>query len=152
MKFRGKNLNMNMNWCKIAQKNTGCFNLKIGTVYIRSSYSNPYQSKLSDCTFYTCFGCNLEIWLHIINILHTNWSSLNFLLLKVWKLFVSVENYSSSLHSLPFCLPVDPSELLTPDPVELQCVPMETHFCPVPKLLMAAPVALNSVSLSRNAS
>ncbi|KAI9514694.1 Muscleblind-like protein 3 [Dissostichus eleginoides] len=49
-----------------------------------------------------------------------------------------------------FCL--DASELLTPDPVEFQCVPMETHFCPVPKLLMAAPVALNSVSLSRNPS
>lgn len=48
--------------------------------------------------------------------------------------------------------PVDSSELLTPDPVELQCVPMETHFCPVPKLLVAAPVALNSVSLSRNPS
>ncbi|GAA6222966.1 muscleblind-like protein 3 isoform X5 [Lates japonicus] len=47
---------------------------------------------------------------------------------------------------------VDPSELLTSDPVELQCVPMETHFCPVPKLLVAAPVALNSVSLSRNPS
>ncbi|XP_034454930.1 muscleblind-like protein 3 isoform X1 [Hippoglossus hippoglossus] len=47
-------------------------------------------------------------------------------------------------------LSVETSELLTSDPVELQCVPMETHFCPVPKLLMAAPVALNSVSLSRN--
>ncbi|KAG7517467.1 muscleblind 3 isoform X1 [Solea senegalensis] len=47
---------------------------------------------------------------------------------------------------------VEPSELLTSDPVELQCVPMETHFCPVPKLLVAAPVALNSVSLSRNTS
>ncbi|XP_063731785.1 muscleblind-like protein 3 isoform X2 [Eleginops maclovinus] len=47
---------------------------------------------------------------------------------------------------------IDASELLTPDPVELQCVPMETHYCPVPKLLMAAPVALNSVSLSRNPS
>ncbi|KAG7225814.1 hypothetical protein INR49_014465 [Caranx melampygus] len=47
---------------------------------------------------------------------------------------------------------VDPSELLTSDPVELQCVPMETHFCPIPKVLVAAPVALNSVSLSRNPS
>ncbi|KAF0039828.1 hypothetical protein F2P81_008063 [Scophthalmus maximus] len=38
----------------------------------------------------------------------------------------------------------EPSELLTSDPVELQCVPMETHFCPIPKMLVAAPVALNS--------
>lgn len=54
---------------------------------------------------------------------------------------------------LPFLLSVDSSELLTPDPVELQCVPMETHFCPIPKLLVAAaPMALNSVSLSRNPS
>lgn len=56
-------------------------------------------------------------------------------------------------HSSLFFLSVDSSELLTPDPVELQCVPMETHFCPVPKLLVAAaPMALNSVSLSRNPS
>ncbi|XP_026213752.1 muscleblind-like protein 3 isoform X2 [Anabas testudineus] len=46
----------------------------------------------------------------------------------------------------------DPSELVTSDPVELQCIPMETHYCPIPKLLVAAPVALNSVSLSRNPS
>ncbi|XP_020562137.1 muscleblind-like protein 3 isoform X1 [Oryzias latipes] len=47
---------------------------------------------------------------------------------------------------------LDPPELLASDPVELQYVPMETHFCPVPKLLVAAPVALSSVSLSRNPS
>ncbi|XP_043982700.1 muscleblind-like protein 3 isoform X1 [Gambusia affinis] len=51
-----------------------------------------------------------------------------------------------------FISTVDSSELLTPDPVELQCVPMENHFCPVPKLLVAAPVGINSVSLSRNPS
>ncbi|XP_040029676.1 muscleblind-like protein 3 isoform X1 [Gasterosteus aculeatus] len=56
------------------------------------------------------------------------------------------------LHQPAFISSVDPSELLTPDPVELQCVPMETHFCPVPKLLVAAPVNLNPVSLSRNPS
>ena len=43
--------------------------------------------------------------------------------------------------------PVDPSEVLSADPVDLQCVPMEAHFCPLPKLLMAAPVALNPVTL-----
>ncbi|XP_028315544.1 muscleblind-like protein 3 isoform X3 [Gouania willdenowi] len=47
---------------------------------------------------------------------------------------------------------VDPSELLTSDPVELQCIPVENQFCPIPKLLVAAPVALNSVSLTRNPS
>ncbi|XP_047210018.1 muscleblind-like protein 3 isoform X1 [Girardinichthys multiradiatus] len=47
---------------------------------------------------------------------------------------------------------VDSSELLTSEPVELHCVPMENHFCPVPKLLVAAPVGINSVSLSRNPS
>ncbi|KAM8848322.1 LOW QUALITY PROTEIN: muscleblind-like protein 3 [Synchiropus picturatus] len=58
---------------------------------------------------------------------------------------------SMQLQQPAFIPTVDPSELLTPDPVELQCVPMETHYCPVPKLLMAAPVAVNSLSLSRNA-
>uniref|UniRef100_A0A4W5QU73 Muscleblind-like splicing regulator 3 n=1 Tax=Hucho hucho TaxID=62062 RepID=A0A4W5QU73_9TELE len=43
--------------------------------------------------------------------------------------------------------PVDPSEVLSADPVDLQCVPMEAHFCPLPKLLVAAPVALNPVTL-----
>ena len=38
------------------------------------------------------------------------------------------------------------------DAVELHCIPMETHFCPVPKLLMATPVGLNSVSLARHPS
>ncbi|XP_029020537.1 muscleblind-like protein 3 isoform X1 [Betta splendens] len=56
------------------------------------------------------------------------------------------------LQQQAFIPTVDPSELVTSDPVELQCIPMETHFCPVPKLLVAAPVALNSVSLSRNPS
>ncbi|XP_036403674.1 muscleblind-like protein 3 isoform X2 [Megalops cyprinoides] len=42
----------------------------------------------------------------------------------------------------------DPAEVLSADLVELQCVPMETHFCPVPKLQVASPVALNPVSLS----
>ncbi|XP_052342858.1 muscleblind-like protein 3 isoform X3 [Oncorhynchus keta] len=46
-----------------------------------------------------------------------------------------------------FIHPVDPSEVLSADPVDLQCVPMEAHFCPLPKLLMAAPVALNPVTL-----
>ncbi|XP_061756207.1 muscleblind-like protein 3 isoform X1 [Nerophis ophidion] len=59
---------------------------------------------------------------------------------------------SMQLQQPAFIPTVEPSELLTPEPVELQCVPMETHLCPVPKLLMAAPVALNSVSLSRHAS
>ncbi|XP_062249724.1 muscleblind-like protein 3 isoform X4 [Platichthys flesus] len=48
------------------------------------------------------------------------------------------------LQQQAFIPTVENTELLTSDPVELQCVPMETHFCPVPKLLMAAPVALNS--------
>ncbi|KAF7228438.1 muscleblind-like protein 3 isoform X1 [Nothobranchius furzeri] len=56
------------------------------------------------------------------------------------------------LHQPAFFPSVDPSEILTSDPVELQCVPMETHFCSIPKLLVSAPVALNSVSLSRNPS
>ncbi|XP_056456173.1 muscleblind-like protein 3 isoform X2 [Gadus chalcogrammus] len=47
---------------------------------------------------------------------------------------------------------VDPSEVMNGDAVELHCIPMETHFCPVPKLLMATPVGLNSVSLARHPS
>ncbi|TSP25410.1 Muscleblind-like protein 3 [Bagarius yarrelli] len=47
---------------------------------------------------------------------------------------------------------VDPAEVLTADPVDLHCVPVETNLCPVPKLLVAAPVSLNSVSLGRNLS
>ncbi|XP_062856511.1 muscleblind-like protein 3 isoform X3 [Trichomycterus rosablanca] len=39
---------------------------------------------------------------------------------------------------------VDPAEVLTADPVDLHCIPVETHLCPVPKLLVAAPVSLNS--------
>ena len=49
-------------------------------------------------------------------------------------------------------LSVDPSEVMNGDAVELHCIPMETHFCPVPKLLMATPVGLNSVSLARHPS
>ncbi|XP_019220716.1 muscleblind-like protein 3 isoform X2 [Oreochromis niloticus] len=68
----------------------------------------------------------------------------------------SMFHYQQALANMqlqqPAFIPTDPSELLTSDPVELQCIPMETHFCPVPKLLVAAPVALNSVSLSRNPS
>lgn len=98
----------------------------------------------------SCFGSIVENWLYILNILHTNIILLN-PLLQVADLCVS-GNSLLLLSPLRFSLPVDPSELLTPDQVELQCIPMETHFCPVPKLLMAAPVALNSVSLSRNPS
>ncbi|XP_058253864.1 muscleblind-like protein 3 isoform X4 [Hemibagrus wyckioides] len=47
---------------------------------------------------------------------------------------------------------VDPTEVLTADPVDLHCIPVETHLCPIPKLLVAAPVSLNSVSLGRNLS
>ncbi|XP_060783810.1 muscleblind-like protein 3 isoform X5 [Neoarius graeffei] len=47
---------------------------------------------------------------------------------------------------------VDPAEVLTADPVDLHCIPVETHLCPIPKLLVAAPVNLNSVSLGRNLS
>ncbi|XP_060783806.1 muscleblind-like protein 3 isoform X2 [Neoarius graeffei] len=46
----------------------------------------------------------------------------------------------------------DPAEVLTADPVDLHCIPVETHLCPIPKLLVAAPVNLNSVSLGRNLS
>ncbi|XP_056625945.1 muscleblind-like protein 3 isoform X1 [Triplophysa dalaica] len=46
----------------------------------------------------------------------------------------------------------DTAEVLSADPIDLQCIPMETHFCPVPKLLVAAPMTLNPVSLSRNPS
>ncbi|XP_046706442.1 muscleblind-like protein 3 isoform X4 [Silurus meridionalis] len=46
----------------------------------------------------------------------------------------------------------DPAEVLTADPVDLHCIPVETHLCPIPKLLVAAPVGLNSVSLGRNLS
>ncbi|XP_058253862.1 muscleblind-like protein 3 isoform X2 [Hemibagrus wyckioides] len=46
----------------------------------------------------------------------------------------------------------DPTEVLTADPVDLHCIPVETHLCPIPKLLVAAPVSLNSVSLGRNLS
>uniref|UniRef100_A0A672Q5C3 Muscleblind-like protein 3 n=1 Tax=Sinocyclocheilus grahami TaxID=75366 RepID=A0A672Q5C3_SINGR len=44
----------------------------------------------------------------------------------------------------------DAAEVLSAEPIDLQCVPMEAHFCPVPKLLVAAPMTLNPVSLSRN--
>lgn len=84
----------------------------------------------------------LKSWLYIISINLLNHGRLLFLTVILLLL----------LTPLPFSLPVDPSELLTPDPVELQCVPMETHFFPIPKLLVAAPMALNSVSLSRNPS
>lgn len=50
------------------------------------------------------------------------------------------------------CHSVDPAEVLTADPVDLHCIPVETHLCPIPKLLVAAPVSLNSVSLGRNLS
>ncbi|XP_063045618.1 muscleblind-like protein 3 isoform X2 [Engraulis encrasicolus] len=51
----------------------------------------------------------------------------------------------------------DPSEVLSADPVDLQCIPMETYFCPVPKLFVAAaatgaPMTLSPVSLNRNSS
>ncbi|XP_055034396.2 muscleblind-like protein 3 isoform X2 [Misgurnus anguillicaudatus] len=46
----------------------------------------------------------------------------------------------------------DATEVLSADPIDLQCVPMEPHFCPVPKLLVAAPMTLNPGSLSRNPS
>ncbi|KAJ3588495.1 hypothetical protein NHX12_012087 [Muraenolepis orangiensis] len=46
----------------------------------------------------------------------------------------------------------DQSDVLSGDAMGLHCIPMETHFCPVPKLLMAAPVGLNSVSLARHPS
>ncbi|XP_034037472.1 muscleblind-like protein 3 isoform X1 [Thalassophryne amazonica] len=69
----------------------------------------------------------------------------------------SVFHYQQTLTNMQLQQPafihtVDPTELLTADPVDLQCVPMETHFCPVPKLVVAAPMGLNSVSLSRNPS
>ncbi|XP_037396525.1 muscleblind-like protein 3 isoform X2 [Pygocentrus nattereri] len=44
----------------------------------------------------------------------------------------------------------DPAEVLTSDPVDLHCIPVESQFCPVPKLLVAAPMTLNSVSLAHN--
>ncbi|KAJ8282783.1 hypothetical protein COCON_G00053020 [Conger conger] len=56
-------------------------------------------------------------------------------------------------HQCSFCRhsrlqSVDPVEVLSADLVELQCVPVEPHFCPVPKLPMASSaVALNPVSL-----
>lgn len=57
-------------------------------------------------------------------------------------------------HQCSFCwishLQPDAAEVLSADPIDLQCVPMEAHFCPVPKLLVAAPMTLNPVSLSRN--
>nr|XP_046263131.1 muscleblind-like protein 3 isoform X2 [Scatophagus argus] len=64
----------------------------------------------------------------------------------------SMFHYQQALANMqlqqPAFIPTDSSELLTPDPVELQCVPMETHFCPIPKMMVAAPVALNSVQSS----
>lgn len=59
--------------------------------------------------------------------------------------------------SLSVCLSVfliltDPSEVLSADPVDLQCIPMETYICPVPKLFVAAPMTLSPVSLNRNSS
>ncbi|XP_061131844.1 muscleblind-like protein 3 isoform X3 [Syngnathus typhle] len=60
---------------------------------------------------------------------------------------------SMQLQQPAFIPTVELSELVTPDPVELQCIPMnmEAHLYPVPKLLMGALVALDSVSLSPNA-
>lgn len=60
---------------------------------------------------------------------------------------LSLSLSSRSLSHFLSSPPVDPSEVLSADPVDLQCVPMEAHFCPLPKLLMAAPVALNPVTL-----
>ncbi|XP_061542246.1 muscleblind-like protein 3 isoform X1 [Phycodurus eques] len=53
---------------------------------------------------------------------------------------------SMQLQQPAFISTVDPSELVTSDPLALPCVPMdmEAHLCPVPKLLMVAPVALDS--------
>ncbi|KAL7863210.1 hypothetical protein SRHO_G00121940 [Serrasalmus rhombeus] len=58
-------------------------------------------------------------------------------------------------HQCSFCRisclqSVDPAEVLTSDPVDLHCIPVESQFCPVPKLLVAAPMTLNSVSLAHN--
>ncbi|XP_058253871.1 muscleblind-like protein 3 isoform X10 [Hemibagrus wyckioides] len=69
----------------------------------------------------------------------------------------SMFHYQQALASMqlqqPAFIPtVDPTEVLTADPVDLHCIPVETHLCPIPKLLVAAPVSLNSVSLGRNLS
>ncbi|XP_049339978.1 muscleblind-like protein 3 isoform X4 [Astyanax mexicanus] len=67
----------------------------------------------------------------------------------------SMFHYQQALASMqlqqPAFIPtVDPAEVLTSDPVDLHCVPVESQFCPVPKLLVAAPMTLNSVSLAHN--
>ncbi|XP_056100293.1 muscleblind-like protein 3 isoform X5 [Rhinichthys klamathensis goyatoka] len=66
----------------------------------------------------------------------------------------SMFHYQQALASMqlqqPAFIPTDAAEVLSTDPMDLQCVPMEAHFCPVPKLLVAAPMTLNPVSLSRN--
>ncbi|XP_060783811.1 muscleblind-like protein 3 isoform X6 [Neoarius graeffei] len=68
----------------------------------------------------------------------------------------SMFHYQQALASMqlqqPTFIPTDPAEVLTADPVDLHCIPVETHLCPIPKLLVAAPVNLNSVSLGRNLS
>ncbi|XP_058253872.1 muscleblind-like protein 3 isoform X11 [Hemibagrus wyckioides] len=68
----------------------------------------------------------------------------------------SMFHYQQALASMqlqqPAFIPTDPTEVLTADPVDLHCIPVETHLCPIPKLLVAAPVSLNSVSLGRNLS
>ncbi|KAJ0044176.1 hypothetical protein NL108_005215 [Boleophthalmus pectinirostris] len=42
---------------------------------------------------------------------------------------------------------VDSLDVINPEPMELQCVSLDSHFCPLPKLLVATPVTLNPVSL-----
>ncbi|XP_051926706.1 muscleblind-like protein 3 isoform X2 [Hippocampus zosterae] len=69
----------------------------------------------------------------------------------------NVFHYQQALASMqlqqPAFIPTEPSELVISDPVELHCVPvdMQSHLCPVAKLLMVDHVALDSVSLSPNA-
>ncbi|KAI1898190.1 hypothetical protein AGOR_G00069800 [Albula goreensis] len=65
----------------------------------------------------------------------------------------SMFHYQQALANMhlqqPAFIPTDPVEVLSADLVELQCVPVEPHFCPLPKLQMASsPVGLNPVSLS----
>ncbi|XP_017581163.1 muscleblind-like protein 3 isoform X6 [Pygocentrus nattereri] len=66
----------------------------------------------------------------------------------------SMFHYQQALASMqlqqPAFIPTDPAEVLTSDPVDLHCIPVESQFCPVPKLLVAAPMTLNSVSLAHN--
>ncbi|CAL8263001.1 unnamed protein product [Lota lota] len=64
----------------------------------------------------------------------------------------TVSSASTHVTNVPFAESTASNQVMNGDAVELHCIPMETHFCPVPKLLMAAPVGLNSVSLARHPS